>query len=236
MDWLRIHTKTLRGPEFVGSEPIVRATWLSILAYCVDQENGGIIPNSKEWGNRRWMQTIGVTLDEISDDTELFRWVDSDLHISFYPMSDQEKCVKNRENAKAGGKASGKARAQANGEANASSESGNSVEQRQRQSRVKEELEQSESRADTSEHARALDFFLNKGCRITDAGERTFFVGCYKKFSDTFLSKCIGYAKEQKESAGQPPKPYRSDIVLAIEMGVTKEKPEDYLRASKDPT
>ena len=41
MNWINIETKTLRAPEYIGADPVQRATWLNLLGYCSEQENGG---------------------------------------------------------------------------------------------------------------------------------------------------------------------------------------------------
>jgi len=58
MRWLNIEIANLRSPAFVGAEPVERATWLSLLAYCSDQENGGVIKGCREWKDRQW-QKVG---------------------------------------------------------------------------------------------------------------------------------------------------------------------------------
>jgi len=54
MNWLNIELKTLRSIEFLGSDPIQRATWLCLMAYCADQENGGRIKDVSKWMVDRW--------------------------------------------------------------------------------------------------------------------------------------------------------------------------------------
>jgi len=86
MEWLNIHGSTLRSPAFIGAEPIDRATWLCLLAFCANQENGGRIAGGRDWGDRRWQQVAGVTLKEVRRETELWTWENTDLVVAFYPL------------------------------------------------------------------------------------------------------------------------------------------------------
>lgn len=115
MEYLRIDTSVFHSREYIGATPVQRSTWLSLLGYCAIQENGGIIDACQDWGERRWMQTCGVTLSEIEDECDLWA-IDIDqngvqfLTLAYYPMADQEKCQQLRKRAKAAGLASGEAR------------------------------------------------------------------------------------------------------------------------------
>ena len=117
MNWLNIETKTLRSPEYIGSDPIQRATWLNLLGYCAEQENSGVIQKSRDWKDRRWMQTCGVTLLEVDSPSQLWRWDGDCLVIWNYPVTKQEEVKAKRDAGKRGGKASGEARREAQLEA-----------------------------------------------------------------------------------------------------------------------
>ena len=104
MHWINIHTETLRGVEFLGAEPIERATWLSLLGWCCAQENGGTIESCKEWTSRKWQQICGVTLEEVSIKSDLYEFTGNGLIIHFYPMEHQEKAEASRVNGKKGGR------------------------------------------------------------------------------------------------------------------------------------
>ena len=98
MNWLNIDVTALRSPEFIGAEPIARATWLCLLGYCADQENGGVIADCEQWGDRRWMQTCAVTRAEIDASKPLAFWDSSALHVAFYPVEQEERTKANRAN------------------------------------------------------------------------------------------------------------------------------------------
>lgn len=97
MNWLNIYTPTLRAPEFIGSEPTARATWLYVFAYCAEQENGGVIIGARGWKDRQWQQTCGVTLAEVEASSPLLKWRDQDLILHAYPMQKEAEVQRMRE-------------------------------------------------------------------------------------------------------------------------------------------
>lgn len=105
MEWLNIHAATLRAPEYIGSEPVARATWLNVSSYCAGQENGGRIEGAARWKDRQWQQTCGVTLAEIHASGDLLSFDGDDLIVWGYPLDTEEKLRRNRQHAAAGGRA-----------------------------------------------------------------------------------------------------------------------------------
>lgn len=105
MQWLNIRTATIRAPEFVREEPVNRATWLMLLTYCAEQENGGTISGAGQWKDRTWQQTCGVTLREVRRPSRLWNWEGADLHLWGYPAEKELIVQRKREAASAGGKA-----------------------------------------------------------------------------------------------------------------------------------
>lgn len=110
MNWLNIEMRVLRAPEYIGSEPVQRATWLQLLAYCAEQENSGVIRDSAVWKDRRWQQTCGVTLQEVMQPCDLWTWKGNHLHVWSYPHSKQQEVQAKRTAGHKGGKESGKSR------------------------------------------------------------------------------------------------------------------------------
>lgn len=93
MEWLNLHVSVLDCPEFLGAEPVDRATWLCLLRYCAGQENGGRIVNAASWGDRRWQQLCRVTAKEVRRTCDLWAWDGADLLVVRYP-SDKEAEVR----------------------------------------------------------------------------------------------------------------------------------------------
>jgi hypothetical protein len=104
MNWLNIHTDTLRSSEFLGAEPLERATWLALLGWCATQENSGVIGGAKEWTDRRWQQTCGVTKHEAETTSDLYYFEGDSLVVNYYPVEKQAEVVAKREAGKRGGR------------------------------------------------------------------------------------------------------------------------------------
>lgn len=113
MKWLNIEIATLRSPKFIGAEPIERATWLSLLGYCADQENGGRIVGCIKWKDRTWQQACGITHGEVSLKSKLYAWDGDDLLVAFYPLEKEAELRAKRKAGSKGGKARGKAQREA---------------------------------------------------------------------------------------------------------------------------
>jgi hypothetical protein len=108
MDWINLHTSFLDSPEFLGAEPVTRATWLCLLRYCVGQENGGRIAGADAWGDRKWQQLVRVTLREVRAESELWTWNGTDLHVFAYPFEKEQQVraarLRAQENGTKGGR------------------------------------------------------------------------------------------------------------------------------------
>lgn len=93
MEWLNLKTANLRDPRLLLASPTIRATWVWVLAYCVEQENGGAIKGAASWSDREWSITCGVTKSEVELCLRLIVAKDDDVHVWGYP-SDQQQVVK----------------------------------------------------------------------------------------------------------------------------------------------
>lgn len=110
MEWFQIFSSDLGSPDFVLSKESVRGTWISLLAYCCAQENGGRIAGAREWPAAAWPQLCRVQAKSVAADSLLWQWDGSDLVVKYYPAKSAERCVANRENGRKGGLRSGEAR------------------------------------------------------------------------------------------------------------------------------
>lgn len=100
MEWLNLKTAALRDPRLLLASPTIRATWVWVLAYCVEQENGGVIKGASSWTDREWTTVCGVTKQEVDACPRLIVVKDLDIHVWGYP-SDQQQVVKaKRDSAK----------------------------------------------------------------------------------------------------------------------------------------
>jgi len=104
MNYLNIHTDILRGVEFIGADPIERATWLALLGWCATQENGGVIEGCKNWKSRQWQQLAGVTEEEVKTSSKLYGFEGENLVVKFYPVESEAAVKAKREKGKLGGR------------------------------------------------------------------------------------------------------------------------------------
>jgi hypothetical protein len=102
MEWLNIHISTLRSPEFIGSDPTERATWLCVLGYSVEQENGGRMTGAALWKDRQWQQACGVTLREVRGAYRLLKADGDDILVNGYPTAKEKQVRQARSVALAG--------------------------------------------------------------------------------------------------------------------------------------
>lgn len=110
MNWLNIRTEHLRKPEFIGSDPTDRATWLCVFGYCSEQENAGRIVGARQWKCRQWQQTCGVMLKEILNASRLLTWDGDDLLVWNYPVEKEQVVRAKRETAQINGSSGGRPR------------------------------------------------------------------------------------------------------------------------------
>lgn len=137
MIWLNLETTILHAPEYIGSEPRARSAWLNVILWCAQQENGGRIKQARDWKDRQWQQTCGVTRREVDSAERLLHWDGDDLMVWNYPADKEHIVRQKREIGRTGGIKSGVARStksepkaeaetkqtlQANGQANGSTE------------------------------------------------------------------------------------------------------------------
>lgn len=108
MNWLNLNVQTLDSPQFIGSEPTDRATWLCLLRYCMGQENGGTIIDCADWKDRKWQQLVRITKDEIARESELWMWDGESVIVWGYPNDKESEVQERRERAKTNGKNGGR--------------------------------------------------------------------------------------------------------------------------------
>jgi len=120
MEYINIKLETVGDFRYIGSKPVLRATWLNLLVYCAKQENSGIIVDCRSWGNDTWAQIAGLRRSEVHTPSQLWSWEGDDLHVWGYPIQNQERVKTLRTTGRLGGKASGESRRSTEPEANAS--------------------------------------------------------------------------------------------------------------------
>ncbi len=108
MNWLNLNIQTLDSENFLGSDPLDRATWLCLLRYCIGQENSGAIANCKEWADRKWQQLVRVTKKETARKCDLWEWNGETLVVWGYPTDKEDEIQQKRERAKTNGAKGGR--------------------------------------------------------------------------------------------------------------------------------
>ena len=103
MEWINLHQSTLSAPEYLRSVPSERGTWLNLLAYCCQQENGGFIADCSDWKDRTWQQIAGITRREVRANCRLWEWVDTGLRIFAYPVEKEQELKVERAAGRLGG-------------------------------------------------------------------------------------------------------------------------------------
>ncbi len=110
MNYLSLPIRDLRSEEYLGSEPVDRATWLNLQTYCALLENGGRIEDCKNWGDRKWMQLVGCTKDEALRACKLWSWQGGTLILWAYQVGEEEKVQVKRSAGRSGGKSTSAAK------------------------------------------------------------------------------------------------------------------------------
>ena len=108
MNWLNLQTNIIRVAEYVGACPTSRATWLNVLIYSCEQENGGRIRFARGWKDRQWEQTCGVTALEVASAEPLLRFEGNDCIVWAYPADKESEVKQRRERARSNGKLGGR--------------------------------------------------------------------------------------------------------------------------------
>ena len=103
MQWAKISQDMVRAPEYIGSNPSERAAWLNVLMHCAGLENGGRVVGAKQWKDRQWQQTCGVTAKEVESATKLLTWEGDDLIVWKYPKDNENDVKAKREGGRRGG-------------------------------------------------------------------------------------------------------------------------------------
>lgn len=112
MEWLNTSVTFLNSPEFRRSKIEQRGVWLTLIGYCVQQENGGRITGTQSWTEWDWQQVLGVSEKAVHEDCTLWNWEDEQvLVLHGYPLEKEEEIKAKRRAGRRGGIASGKTRA-----------------------------------------------------------------------------------------------------------------------------
>lgn len=114
MEWLNLSVSILNSAPLRRATVAQRGVWLSLMSYCVQQENSGQIAGTEHWTDWDWLQVIGVQKKDAQGDCTLWRWEDGDvMTVLFYPTEKERQVRRNRKSGKAGGSRVSAAKSQA---------------------------------------------------------------------------------------------------------------------------
>lgn len=104
MQYVNIPLSVLRSVEYIGSDPVERSTFISLLGWCAEHETGGRIEGAAKWKDRQWQQLCAVTEQEVRLDCGLWCWEGDDIVLFWYPEFQEAKVIAARTNGKKGGR------------------------------------------------------------------------------------------------------------------------------------
>lgn len=110
MNWLNIRVHTLRSREIIAAPPAALGTWVRVLGYCCECENGGVISDAAGWNDRQWMTACGVTASEVAEAAPLLRKDGAAVVVALYPEDKQQEVQEKRAKASENGKKGGRPR------------------------------------------------------------------------------------------------------------------------------
>jgi hypothetical protein len=104
MEWLNASVTFLNSSAMRRSTMIQRGVWLTLMSYCIQQENGGRIKNCADWSDWDWMNVCGIKKRDVQGDSLLWHWEDgAELAVFGYPVEKEAEVRARREAGKRGG-------------------------------------------------------------------------------------------------------------------------------------
>lgn len=110
MEYINLTITQLAAAEYRRSSMQDRGVWITLLGYCVQQENGGRVTGAQTWTDWDCQQVLGIPAGNIEGEHLLWHYEDDDLIVQFYPLSKQREVQAKRRAGKRGGLSSGEAR------------------------------------------------------------------------------------------------------------------------------
>ena len=162
MHWLNIEITTFKSRQFTDADPDQQATWLKLLGYCAENENGGVIKDASKWSDRSWIMGCGVTKAEVANQCDLWSFgEDGSLTVWNYPHEKEAEVKAKRAAGRKGAnlrhsKSTGYSCATSSASSSASSSatrspSGTPCAEEEKEREVEEELEAEEEKESEQE-------------------------------------------------------------------------------------
>lgn len=102
MEWINLSITQLAAPEYRRSDYNDRGVWLTLLAYCVQQENLGRIAGAAQWTDFECVGVLNVSRAALEGTHLLWSFDGQDLCVSGYPREKQREIDAKRKAARIG--------------------------------------------------------------------------------------------------------------------------------------
>lgn len=112
MEYINLTITQLGVEAYRRSSLTDRGVWLTLLGYCVQQENGGRIAGVARWDEWDCLQVLGIPQRELDGEHRLWKFDGDDLLVEFYPLAKQREVQAKRRAGRRGGISSWEARAE----------------------------------------------------------------------------------------------------------------------------
>ena len=101
MTYLNIEISVLRNDAMTDATSAQKGAWLSLIAYCIEQENSGRIKGFFGWSDLKIAKAVGLTKNELFEACSLWFRDGDDLRVEFYPKEKQRLVQAKRRSAHA---------------------------------------------------------------------------------------------------------------------------------------
>lgn len=102
MQWLNLSVSDLASPTVRRSDMQDRGVWITLLAYCVQQENSGRIAGAQAWTEWDCLQVLGIPAAMLEGTHTLWHYENGDLLVYSYPAAKQKEVTDKRRAARRG--------------------------------------------------------------------------------------------------------------------------------------
>jgi len=99
---ITLDPKLTGEPAFIATNATGRGTWLNLLLWCADQENGGVIKGAASWSSEAWGM-LGVVKECLPSAGRLLLATAEDIRVLGYPTEQEEAARAKRAGGKVGG-------------------------------------------------------------------------------------------------------------------------------------
>lgn len=89
----------MRETNMLCATPAALGTWLRVMTYCCERENGGVISGGASWSDRHWMAACNVTLAEIREAAPLITMKGDNVAVANYPADKEAEIQGKRQQA-----------------------------------------------------------------------------------------------------------------------------------------